>query len=129
MAHQNLSSLFEQVVSSSFSTLTSRELLDIALAIWYENYLPSISHLNSLQQRKAGYLIDRLMRYNCVDKSRKLELLKLVNTLKSNSYSPDNLVNTDAEPLAVTWGLNEDISELMPDLLMYQTRHYLKSAS
>ena len=117
MNQENLSSLFKQVISNSFATTEVEDLKTIALAFCHENYLPSISNLDSLQQKRAGYLIDRLMRYNCVSKSHKLELLRLVKTLQNDISSPINLSESDVEPLAMKWGLNEDISELMPDIL------------
>jgi hypothetical protein len=119
--------LFRQAVSRSFSTLQLEELKDIALAVWYENLTPDISDLNPTQQQKAGYLLDRLMRYNCVSKSRKLELLQLVNTLKINLNCLLDFPDSHAEPLAQAWGLKEDISNFMPHLLEYQTRHYTHS--
>ena len=129
MNQENLSSLFKQVISNSFATTEVEDLKTIAIAVWHENYLPSISNLDSLQKKRAGYLIDRLMRYNCVSKSQKLKLLTLVKTLKNSISTQTNLSNPQVESLAMKWGLDEDISELMIDILQYQTRHYLPSAS
>lgn len=116
-------------LSSSFSDLKSEKLMQIALAIWYEDFTPNVSYLDSSQVPKAGYLIDRLSRYNCVSPSRKLTLLSLVNNLRCQLNENPEHHHHDAdgknvEPLAVSWTLSEDVSLLMPSLLVYQTRHY-----
>lgn len=125
MTPNNFDLLFQRAVSHSFSTLRKEELKNIALNIWYENVTPDTSHFNTLQKQKAGYLLDRLMRYNCVSKQRKLELLLLVNTLKDSCELKPSLEPNNAEPLALSWGLTEDIAQLASDLLQYQTRHYV----
>ena len=129
MNHQDLSSLFIKVISTSFSNIEMEELKTIAIALWHKNYLPSISNLDSLQKKRAGYLIDRLMRYNCVSKSQKLELLSLVKILHNNLTPEISATNFNVESLAMRWGLDEDISDLMPEILQYQTRHYLAKVS
>ena len=131
MTHHNFDSLFQKVVSNPFSNLKIDEFKEVALYIWYQNSIPNASHFNSFEKQKAGYLIERLMRYNCVPKCRKLELLQLVNTLK-NQLKPEitnSKDNFNAEPLAIGWGLSEDVSLMMSDLLQYQTRHYKQSAT
>lgn len=130
MSSTDKESLFQEIISSSFSDLKSEKLKQIALAIWYEDFTPNVSHLDSSQVPKAGYLIYRLSRYNCVSSSRKLALLGLVNNLRSQlNQNPEHHHNYDEdgkniEPLAISWGLSEDVSHLMPSLLVYQTRHY-----
>ena len=100
------------------------------MAIWYEEFTPDVSHIDFSQVSKAGYLIERLLRYNCVSPSRKLTLFNLVNNLRcqpNETPKPPHDYDADSdniEPLAISWGLNEDISHLMPSVLVYQTRHY-----
>ncbi|WP_052055868.1 hypothetical protein [Myxosarcina sp. GI1] len=142
MNQPHFSALFQHIISHSFDSLQLQELEAIALGIWYENFTPHLEQFNPLQLGRAGYLLDRLcrcpsgnrlMRYNCLSHQRKLELLNLVNSLKAQILSFDGRIincqtnngsNYDVEPLALAWGLDEDISQLTPHLLQYQTRHY-----
>jgi hypothetical protein len=125
----SVDNLFTQATLNSFSTLKVEDLKTIALAIWYENFTPdvwSLDHASIEQQQKAAYLIDRLMRYNCVSVERKFELLRLVQYFQTQlHFLPYSTENYHVEPLAQAWGLKEDVSRLMPPLLEYQTRHYV----
>jgi hypothetical protein len=124
----SLNQEFRHTISSSFTHLSAAEFKPIALAIWYEVYTPNLDGLQPDELRKAGYLVDRLMRFNCVSDDRKLELMKLVQDVKHNLHlsneMPTVLSSVNVEPLARTWYLREDISHVIQPLLEYQTRHY-----
>ena len=126
----SLNQQFKKVVSSPFSRLSVEDLKPIALAFWHENYTPELSHLNSEELRKAGYLIDRFRGYNCIPESQKRELARLVNEVKQSLSETVEVADNNVEnlePLAQKWNLKEDISHLMSPLLKYQTRHYVHS--
>lgn len=124
----SLNQQFKHAISSSFTHLSAAEFKPIALAIWYEAYTPNLDGLKPDELQKAGYLIDRLMRFNCVSDDRKLELMKLVQDVKHSLHLSDEmptiLSSVNVEPLARIWYLHEDISHLIQPLLEYQTRHY-----
>lgn len=124
----SLNQQFRHAVSSSFIHLSAAEFKPIALAIWYEGYTPNLDDLKPDELQKAGYLVDRLMRFNCVSDDRKLELMKLVqdvrHSLRLSNEIPAILSSVNVEPLARIWYLREDISHLIQPLLVYQTRHY-----
>ena len=123
----NLDRQFKKVVSSPLSRLSVEEFKPIALGIWYEGYTPKLDGMKLDELRQAGYLVDRLMRFNCVGDARKLELMKLVEEVKNtlSQETPAILRLSNVEPLARKWNLEEDISFIIQALLKYQTRHYV----
>lgn len=129
MTDLEVNKTFWRVVSKRFSQASIDELKVVALAVWYQDdYSPDFSGLQGTEALKAGYLVDRLRRYRCVPKARKQRLKQLVSPLRSQvpSTSTRDLSSTPhrVESLAKEWGLEEDVSSLMPGLLEYQTRHY-----
>ena len=120
---------FKKIVSVSFADLSLEEFKNVALAVWYENYTPNLTDMMLDERQKAGYLIDRLMRFNCVSDKRKLQLMEFVREAKSSL--PKELItvssSTNVEPLARKWNLEEDVSAAIQPLLKYQTRHYVHS--
>lgn len=128
----NLNQQFKKIISSSFNTLLLEDLKPVVRAIWHENYVPNINLLNleSQELNRAGYLVDRFRRFNCVEDSTKQELNYLVKTLKEATLTHEkvNSDNPKVEKLAIEWNLNEDVSGFMCDLLEFQTRHYKHSA-
>jgi hypothetical protein len=122
----SLNQQFRKVVSSPLATLSVEELKPIALGVWHEDYTPELNDMNLVELQKAGYLIDRLMRYNCVSVDRKIELLGLVKDIKQNLPQETQAVSSlrNVDPVAKKWNLKEDVSRLISSLLEYQTRHY-----
>ncbi len=125
---------FEKVVRSPLGTLASDELKPVALALWHENYVPNLDNLNHESElQKAGYLIDFMSSFNCVDESRQRELMRLTNEIKSTlsellELSRQCEAEFSEDELAQEWCLKEDATEAVYDLLEYQTRHYVHAA-
>jgi len=115
---------FKKAVSASLNDLTAEDLKPIALAVWHEDYTPNISDLSLEEKRKAGYLLDRLMRFSCVADWRKRELVKLVKQLRDATVEYFTDKPLSEEKLAAKWNLSEDVAEALQELLPYQTRHY-----
>lgn len=125
----SLNQQLRKIVTSPLSDISVEELKPIALGIWHEGYTPNLHGLNDEELQKAGYLLDRLMRFNCVPDNRKLELMAIVAevklSLKNTLPSPPSSISV--EPLAKKWNLTEDVSLLIQPLLKFQTRHYTSS--
>ncbi len=125
----SLDQQFKEAVSYPLDTLTVEDLKPIALAIWYEDYTPNLNDLGLKESRKAGYVVDSLMRFSCVSNDRKRELLQIVQDI--NELTAEIMQSTEAslseEPLAAKWHLCDDIAQLLQELLPYQTRHYVHS--
>ncbi len=108
------------------STVNVEDLKQLALAVWYEDFTPDMTEVPGGQaQCQAAYLLDRLLRYPCVEAERKRELHQLVMGVEVPQADTSLAAqNTEVESLARKWGLTEDLSEQMAGLLEYQTRHY-----
>ena len=121
---------FQKTLKTSFKDLSVEDLKPIALGFWHENYLPALKNLNSEEQRKAGYLIDRFRGYNCISKHQKQKLASLSKQIKDDLSQTTQIAGKvdNLEPLARRWMLEEDISHLISPLLKYQTRHYSHSS-
>lgn len=117
---------FQRLVTHHFEQASLEDVKTVALGLWYENFTPDFTQLpqNNLQsQCRAGYLIDRLLRYNCVSDERKQALFANLTALKAQ-LKPTANDNPQVEPLAKHWGLDQDLKRLAKALLPYQTRHY-----
>ncbi len=57
---------FDVLVRNKLSKASFEDVKTVALAIWYDGFVPSVEHLKGLSAQVAGYIIDKLMRFNCV---------------------------------------------------------------
>ena len=123
----NLQQKFETIVRSSLTSLSSEDLKSIALGFWYEDYTPKLDDMNSIELRRAGYLLDMFMSFNCVSDTRQLELMALTQEIKKGLSDPPPNSYSSLDSIAQEWHLAEDISAAIQPLLKYQTRHYIHS--
>ena len=70
----SLDQQFRKAVSSPLATLSAEDLKPIALAVWHEDYAPNLNNMELHELQKAGYVVDRLMRFNSVSNERKREV-------------------------------------------------------
>lgn len=118
---------FDRLVSQDFKKSSSDDVKTVVLAVWYENFVPDVSKLDFNSARAACYLLDRLMRYNCVSFERQERLLSIINLLSLEFNLDDEIViSTDfkVDKSARRWGLNSDLKLILREMLPYQTRHY-----
>ena len=120
---------FESVVNSPLTSLSPEDLKPIALGLWYEDYTPELEGMNSTQLRRAGYLLDLFMSFNCVSDTRQAELIKLTQEIRQNlsnfqSPVPIEIPQHNLDPIAIEWHLDESVIDVMQSLLEFQTRHY-----
>lgn len=122
MQMQNLQQVFEQLVLNPEHPNASEWLKDVALAFWYENFVPSTDNFSSDNVAQAGFVLDKLSRYSCTPLSSK-QLVRdfVLPVLKLNSQSKP--VNT-SDALAMAWGVNSDLKHSFKSLLPYQRRSY-----
>ncbi|MGI3043421.1 hypothetical protein ACRTDM_16985 [Shewanella algae] len=118
--------VFDRLVSSEFSLGSFEDVKTVALAIWHENFVPKVTHLSESSARAAGYVVDKLMRFNCVSQELKAKLRGVLAQLKSMfSFTPVKPVKIEGcDKLAQSWGLTTDLKLQVRELLEYQTRHY-----
>ncbi|SJN58157.1 hypothetical protein VR7878_02682 [Vibrio ruber DSM 16370] len=118
---------FDRLVSRDFNEALSEDVKSVALAVWHENFVPDISQLDSNSARSASYLLDRLMRYNCVTPEEQKKLLNVVALLSRKfGLETATVVSLDhrVDKYARKWGLKSDLKLMLRAMLPYQTRHY-----
>ncbi|HFG2055592.1 TPA: hypothetical protein ACGF4A_003487 [Vibrio cholerae] len=115
--------VFDRLVSSEFRLASFEDVKTVALAMWHENFVPQVTHLSETSAKAAGYVVDKLMRFNCVSQELKAKLRDLLTVLKGMfSFTPVKVKGCDK--LAQSWGLATDLKLQVRQLLEYQTRHY-----
>lgn len=120
---------FERLVSRDFKEASLDDVKSLALAIWHESFVPDVSKLDAKSSRSANYLLDKLMRYNCVTREEKNNLREVIHILSQRfDLHADNgseiCPNTKLDKLAIRWGLESDLKQMLREMLPYQTRHY-----
>ncbi|MCP1652256.1 hypothetical protein [Pseudomonas nitroreducens] len=142
MARQNLESnfgrLLEDLTREGLRHASTEALVELAKQLWYGqvDLVPVLEDEVSRrlrrvdQKQRALYLVDRLRRFPCVPPDKAEVLKSFVSTwssLKPAAQSPratELLAAYRLDSLAYEWGLEEDVSPQMKEVLQYQTRHY-----
>ncbi|MEP0357056.1 hypothetical protein [Paraglaciecola sp.] len=119
---QNLQQVFEQLVLNPEHPKASEWLKVVALAFWYEDFVPTTDSFSGDDVAQAGFVLDKLSRYSCTPLSSKQQVRDYVlPTLKLHSQS--KTVNS-SDALAMAWGVNSDLKYSFKSLLPYQRRSY-----
>ncbi|MFL1467791.1 hypothetical protein [Marinobacter sp. HN1S83] len=118
-------SAFLELSKKGLSDATAQEVMRAALELWHKNYLPSLSGLSVEDKRVAGYLLDRLSRFNCLSAEQKTKLQEVAQSAKADVPHRESQLKVDT--LAKQWGLDYDLRPFMKDLLPLQTRHFKRS--
>lgn len=142
MARQNLEGnfgrLLEDVTREGLGHASSEALAELAKQLWYgqRDLVPVLEEEVSKRLRKvdqkqrALYLVDRLRRFPCVPRDKATVLKAFVSSWSSlkpvaRSRRANQLLAAHRlDKLAFEWGLEEDVSTQMKEVLQYQTRHY-----
>lgn len=122
MAMQQLKMLSQKRLSAA----QPEEVVATALEVWFGETTPTLSELfmmSNHEQATAGYLLDRLSRFNCVSVDRKYQYQQLCQAL-FNRLKPYPNSTDDVDVLASRWGLSSDLKPFRHHLLPYQTRDY-----
>ena len=120
--------VFERLVSKSFSKASFDDVKTVTLAVWHENFVPTVEHLSSNAKKAAGYIVDKLMRFSCVSAELKAVLRELLSKLKSMVVVACCAAKRGTDKLAQQWGLDSDLKLQIRELLEFQTRHYKHNA-
>ncbi len=117
---------FERLISQEPMNADFKDLKRLALAVWYEEFTPDVSAVSGYEAQVTCYLLERLIRFNCVDDNRYEELEGMIKRIEKDlviHHTNDYHISKFARK----WGLNSDMNALIRKLLPYQTRHYQKS--
>ncbi|MCG7639703.1 hypothetical protein MHN02_20525 [Alteromonas sp. CNT1-28] len=129
---------FNEIVDKNLEDASSESIKTLALAIWYENFIPDVSLVCDPQHtQRAGYLLERLLAFHCVAPVVRENLREAVHQLeimvsKRLEMPPlSSVINNNrlpGDPLAKRWGLQESLKTHIQSLLPYQTRHYIHTS-
>jgi hypothetical protein len=116
----DLEAALGEVASQGLARAHFGLLRNVAEHLWYQHDVPDLNKVAPQWRRDAGYLVDRLVRFNVLSKDRKLRVLTALSPFRPHC-SP---VSTCKDPLAVKWGASSDLTGRLGELMPYQTRQY-----
>lgn len=114
-----------ELSKKGLSDATPQQVVQTALELWHKNYLPSLTGLSGENKRVAGYLLDRLSRFNCLSAERKAKLQEVAQSARADVPHRESQLKVDS--LAKQWGLDYDLRPFMKDLLPLQTRNFKRN--
>ncbi len=115
---------FNSLVNNDFKQASVEDVKVVALAMWHENFVPCVEHFSEKATLAAGYVVDKLMRFNCVSPELKAQLRTLLSKLRQ-LVKVTPVVVKGCDKLAQRWGLKSDLKMHVRQLSSYQTRHYV----
>ncbi len=128
---------FNEIVQNRLTYIPSEPLVIVALAIWYEDFIPDITQISEIKElTRAGYVLEKLMTFHCVTRDVRLSITPTINGLVREASNHiellpvESILNTkqfSGDGLALRWRLKEDIHRQVQDLLPYQTRTYSRN--
>lgn len=98
-------------------------LQQVAEGLWYEKKVPDLSRVPVRYRRDAGYVVDRLLRFNVLSKEQKLAVLRALEPFKPKEAGSSMACR---DPLALAWGAQADLTSRFPELMPLQTRQYAR---
>lgn len=109
MAYTNQT--FEQFVSlivhRGINNIDNVMLRQVANELWTTSIVPDLGRVPAELRADAGYLIDRLTRYNAIDQSREVEILTALAPWQDQIEHDASPLCRD--PLAQEWGASGDL--------------------
>lgn len=110
-----------EVARQGLTHVSSELLKQVAEGLWYEKWVPDLSLVPKPYRRDAGYLVDRLLRFNVLTKEQKLTVLSALEPYKPHE---SQTATKCKDPLALQWGARDDLTSRFPELMPLQTRQY-----
>ncbi|MEQ3640989.1 MAG: hypothetical protein ABNH03_14695 [Alteromonas sp.] len=128
MNTRNLQLVFETLVKEPNQPNASENLKLLALAVWYQDFVPSVDSFNGQEVGLAGYVLDKLTRYNCLSSEKKSYLrTHLLSELERKKAALFLGETNSKDMLAKQWGTPVDLKKEFRSLLPYQKRHFQHS--
>lgn len=130
--------LLDTICSQRPREISVDTLADFAKQIWYGelDLVPLFrrhlaqSNLADEQRRYLLYLVDRLSCFPCMLRSKAAQVRGMLKEwaglkpIQPSPYAVELVAKFMLDKRAFDWGLDEDVSPQMKDILQYQTRHY-----
>lgn len=128
MNTRNLQLEFETLIKKPNQPTTGESLKLVALALWYQDFVPSVDSFNGQDVGLAGYVLDKLTRYNCLSSEKKSYLrTHLLSELERKKAALFLGESSSQDMLAKQWGTSVDLKKEFRGLLPYQKRHFQQS--
>ena len=71
---------FNEIVQNRLTDIPSEPLVMVAVAVWYEDFVPDITGLSGINEvARAGYLLEKLMTFHCVTRDVRLSITPTIN--------------------------------------------------
>ncbi|WP_127346650.1 hypothetical protein [Pseudidiomarina mangrovi] len=118
----NLQHAFDQLVKQPNSNLSKNRLEQVALAVWYGDFVPNVNRYKGRQAAQAGFVLDKLSRFNCLTAEQKLRVREPLHSLKTEAAGFSSVQTKDS--LAKMWGADYSLADAFTALLPLQTRHF-----
>ena len=103
---------FEQQVALTahrgLARVDAASLREIADTLWHTHHIPDLSGVPAELRADAGYLIERLVRFNVLDRARRNEILEALAPWQDSSNR--EAASTCRDPLAQEWGASSDLT-------------------
>ena len=112
------------VVCQGLLRAESGLLRQVAERLWYGRSVPDLSKVPEPYRRDAGYLVDRLARFNVVKAARKEKVLVALLPYKPQGVEQEQNFR---DVLALVWGASSELTPRLAELLPYQTREYAEA--
>ncbi len=119
-----LERMLGDVARQGFARVDPKLLRVVAERLWYTGEVPNLAKVRAALRPDAGYLVDRLARFNVLPKERKLRLLSAIRPFQPASPAHNAAAAGRKDPLAVAWGASMDLTSRLGELMPYQTRQY-----
>lgn len=117
---EDMQRALSQIAHGGLATVNSSDVVKVAYAMWHQLLTPQLNPFLGLPfAADAAFLVDRLTRFNCVSRERKIQLLTMLGSFKPARCVP---VEPLQDPLAVQWGASRDLKELISASLPLQSR-------
>ena len=112
--------VLSQIAAGGLSTANASDVVTVAYAIWHHEHTPHLTPFLGLPfAADAAFLVDRLSRFNCLSRDRKIQLLTMLSSFKPARCIPIELLH---DPLAMLWGASRDLKELISAARPLQSR-------
>lgn len=123
-ANENLQAEFNFLVKNPSNEDAGKRLKFVALELWYNYFIPKIHSFKGEDAAQAGYILDKISRYNCLSSSSK-EIIRsqLLSRLKKakGDFIPDS---EHRDLIAKEWCSVNELKKEFRMLLKYQRRSY-----
>lgn len=119
----NAQSSFERLVMDEKDVERAAHLKTVALALWRHGFIPEVGHFTGEQACVAGYVLDRLSRFNCVPLQVKENVDVTLGKLRLISFEVRKIKSGDsADQLAQIWCVSSILKPYRGMLLALQRR-------